>query len=93
MNKQTDNKAEQTRRGRFQYYLRNPFFLCLILAFIYNLFIETLGRHEMPGYGGLYYMVHQPVVFLLNMLIIYATLCVCTLFRRTGFVLTIISSR
>ena len=92
MNKNTDKKPAQAGRGKIRTWLRNPFFLCLILAFVYNLFIETLGRHAMPGYGGLYYMVHQPIVFLLNMLIIYATLCLCALFRRTGFVLTLLSS-
>lgn len=71
--------------------IRNPFSCCLILAFVYNLFIETLARHSMPGYGGLYYMVHNPLVFLINMLIIYATLIICALTRKRTFLLTFIS--
>lgn len=73
-------------------YIRNPFIWCLILAVIYNLFIETLGRQSMPGYGGLYYMVTKPLPFLTNTLIIYATLVVSALFAHGAFVLLLISA-
>lgn len=72
--------------------VRNPFVWDLILAFIFNLIIETLARHSMPGYGGLYFMVTKPLVFFDNVLIIYATLVISALFRRSTFVLTLISS-
>lgn len=72
--------------------VRNPFVWDLILAFVFNLVIETLARHTMPGYGGLYFMVTRPLAFFDNVLIIYATLVVSALFRRSTFVLTLISS-
>ncbi|MGI6212150.1 MAG: sulfatase-like hydrolase/transferase [Anaerovoracaceae bacterium] len=73
-------------------YVRNPFIWDLILAFLYNLLIETLARNSMPGYGGFVYLFTQPLQFITNMLIIYATLVVSTLFRRSGFVLMIVSA-
>ncbi|WP_303858241.1 LTA synthase family protein, partial [Aminicella lysinilytica] len=61
-------------------------------AFLINLFIETLARHDPPVLAGLKYMVTSPLVFLDNMLIIFATLCIATLFRRRMFVLALIIS-
>ncbi|MDD5921978.1 MAG: LTA synthase family protein, partial [Eubacteriales bacterium] len=72
--------------------VRNPFVWCFILAFLYNLLIETLARNQMPGYGGLYFLVTKPLVFLINTLIIYSTLLISALFRRGSFVTTLISA-
>lgn len=72
--------------------VRNPFVWDLMLAFIFNLIIETLARQSMPGYGGIYFMVTRPLAFFDNVLIIYATLVISALFRRSTFVLTLISS-
>lgn len=69
--------------------VRNPFVWCLILAFIFDLFIETIGRPNQPGYGGVLFMVQSPLAFLDNMLIIYATLVVSALFKRGTFVCTL----
>ncbi len=72
-------------------YLANGFVVALVISFLLNLGIETLARQSMPGYGGLYYMVDQPVVFLLNWLVIFSTLSVALLFRRRAFFFCAIS--
>jgi len=69
----------------------NSFVICFIVAVLLNLFIETLGRQHTPGIGGLLYMIEQPLVFLGNTLIIYATLVVAALFKRRTFVLCLLS--
>ncbi len=73
-------------------FLKNPFVANFIMAFLLNLLIETLARNTMPVYGGLYFLFTKPVVFLANTLIIYATLSVTTLFRRSLFVKVVITS-
>ena len=83
---------EEIKAIRNSKVVQNPFIFCLILAFIYNLFIETLARRTMPGYGGLYYMIHSPLVFLVNMMIIYATLIICALTRKRSFILSIVTA-
>lgn len=76
----------------FNKHLNNSLTVCFIWAFLINLFIETLARHDPPVLAGLKYMVTSPLVFLDNMLIIFATLCIATLFRRRMFVLALIIS-
>ena len=73
-------------------YLHNSLASSLILAFILELVIETLARQSLPGLGGLKFMVTDPLVFFDNVLIIFATLVISTIFKRRVFVKAIISS-
>jgi phosphoglycerol transferase MdoB-like AlkP superfamily enzyme len=66
--------------------------VCLIIAFLINLIIETLARQSLPGLGGLVFMVTKPLVFFDNVLIIFASLSIATLFKRRAFVMTLVSS-
>ncbi len=69
--------------------LEHPFALCVGLALLLNLFIETLARQTITG--GLSFLIHSPLVFLYNSLIIFATLAISILFRRRAFYLTMVS--
>lgn len=61
----------------------------LVWSFILNLAIETLAR---KGFGGVLFLVHSPIVFLYNTLLIFMTLSVSLLFKRRMFFIVIISS-
>ncbi|MGN0658145.1 MAG: LTA synthase family protein [Emergencia sp.] len=69
-------------------YLRNSFVFCLVWAFLLNLIIETLAR---KGLGGFQFLLESPVVFFYNVLLIFATLVIATLFRRRIFFVTVIT--
>ena len=71
--------------------LDNTFVICLIVAFVINLFIETVGRQSTPFTGGFLYLIEQPLVFFANMLLIYATLTISALFRRRTFFIALLS--
>ncbi len=91
-----DRKVEETiheveTMDRRKFY-RNSFVTAGILALLLNLIIETLGRYPTSGiFGGLSFLVHSPLVFLYNALIIYTTLVLASLFKRRVFCFTIIS--
>ncbi len=91
-----DRKVEETIRevetmDKRKFY-KNSFVFGGILAIILNLVIETLGRFTTAGIvGGLKFMATEPVVFLYNALIIFATLCVASIFKRRAFAFTVIS--
>ncbi len=91
-----DRKVEETIRevetmDKRKFY-KNSFVFGGILAVILNLVIETLGRFTTAGIvGGLKFMATEPVVFLYNALIIFATLCVASIFKRRAFAFTVIS--
>ncbi len=91
-----DRKVEETIRevetmDKRKFY-KNSFAFGGILAIILNLVIETLGRFTTAGIvGGLKFMATEPVVFLYNALIIFATLCVASIFKRRAFAFTVIS--
>ena len=70
----------------------NTFVICFAVAFLINLFTETVARQSQPGTGGLMFLVESPLVFLANTLIIFATLSIAALFKRRAFVMTIVSS-
>jgi len=76
----------------YKKHLRNSLVVCLVVAFLLNLIIETLARQSLPGLGGLLFMVTKPLVFFDNVLIIFATLSIATLFKRRAFVMTLVSS-
>ncbi|MCR5481346.1 MAG: sulfatase-like hydrolase/transferase [Clostridia bacterium] len=82
---------EMTGFERFFYkYLHNGTAMCLLLAFSLNLIIETLARQT--AFGGILYLAESPLVFLYNMLIIFATLAVALLFKRRAFMYFLISA-
>ncbi len=72
-------------------YLHNSFVFCIVWALFLNLVIETLARQTVSIFGGLQFLVHSPVVFLYNCLIIFATLVIASLFRRRLFVITVVT--
>ena len=72
--------------------LGNSFFMCFIVAVLINLFTETIARQSTPVTGGLVYMIEQPLVFLANTMIIYATLSLSALFKRRRFVMLLVSA-
>ena len=74
-----DRKVEETLHevetmDRRKFY-KNSFAYAAVWALLLNLLIETLGRFPTAGiFGGLTFMVHSPLVFLYNAMILYATL-------------------
>lgn len=91
-----DRKVEETLHevetmDRRKFY-ENSFVYAAVWALLLNLLIETLGRFPTAGiFGGLTFMVHSPLVFLYNALILYATLVLASLSKRRVFFFTIIS--
>ncbi|MBQ6621324.1 MAG: sulfatase-like hydrolase/transferase [Mogibacterium sp.] len=63
----------------------------LLFSFLIYLYIETFARATDGLLEGLLMIVRQPLVFLINWWIIFATLSVSLLFRKRGFVTLIIS--
>lgn len=91
-----DRKVEETIRevetmDRRKFY-KNSFVFAGIWAIALNLIIETLGRFTTAGiFGGLKFMVGDPIVFLYNALILFTTLVIASLVKRRLFVFTIVS--
>lgn len=89
-----DRKVEETiheveTMDKRKFY-RNSFVYAAIWALGLNIIIETLGRFSTQGLaGGISFMFHNPVVFLYNTLIIFATLVIASVFKRRLFVFTI----
>ena len=80
-NKQLVNKA-----------LHTSFAGAAIWAVVLNIFMETLGRFSTTSiFGGIQFIFDNPLVFLYNTLIIFATLVIASLFKRRLFVFTIVS--
>ena len=69
-------------------YLKNSFVYCFLWAFALNFIIEELAR---KGIGGFTFMIEKPVVFFYNVLLIFMTLVIATLFKRRLFVVTIVT--
>ncbi len=91
-----DRKVEETIRevetmDRRKFY-KNSFVFAGVWALVLNLIIETLGRFTTAGiFGGLKFMVSDPIVFLYNALILFTTLVIASLVKRRIFVFTIVS--
>ena len=62
-----------------------------LYAFVLNLYIETFARLQTGITEGIRWAVTHPVIFLYNMLIIFATMTFALLFRRRRFAWFIIS--
>lgn len=95
-----DRQIEQTihevetmdRHDFFEKFIHNSFAFAVIWACFLNLVIETLGRYStVEIFGGIQFMVHEPIIFCYNSLIIFATILIASVFRRRTFVFTIIS--
>ncbi|MDO5793573.1 MAG: sulfatase-like hydrolase/transferase [Turicibacter sp.] len=70
-------------------YLYNYYFLCIAAAFFINFSIECFSRHSIVA--ALQYLIHSPIIFTYNVLLILVTLSVVLLVRRKLFVFTTIS--
>ena len=95
-----DRKVEQTIqevetmtwRQILRKMTHNSFAVAAIWAIILNLLIETLGRFPTTTiWGGLQFMVQEPLIFLYNTMIIFATLVIASIFKRRLFVFTVIT--
>lgn len=61
-----------------------------VMSFLMYLYIETFARATDGIFNGVMMLWKQPVVFLYNWLIIFATLTLTLLFRKRGFVTLLI---
>ncbi|MBR3147161.1 MAG: sulfatase-like hydrolase/transferase [Eubacterium sp.] len=91
-NKNTHKETEGAKTTPERKVLGNTFVLCFIVAVLINLFTETIARQSQFPSGGFIYLVEQPLVFLANTLIIYATLTIAALFKRRVFAAAIVAS-
>lgn len=73
----------------YKKYLHNAGVLCIVLAFVLNLFIESFARHSLGN--GLLFFVQSPLVFMYNVLIIFATLSIGLVIKRRVFTYIIVS--
>ena len=81
------SKEELTQKA-----LHTSFFEAAVCAIVLNLIIETLGRFSTTSiFGGIQFVFEDPIVFLYNTLIIFATLVIASLFKRRVFVFVIVS--
>lgn len=68
---------------------KQPVAVCAIMALFLDLVVEMLSRRSF--FETAYYIVHSPLMFLYNALIIMFTLTVVLVFKRRIFSLTIVS--
>ena len=73
----------------YKKYLHNAGVLCFVLAFGLNLFIESFARHSLAN--GLLFFTHSPLVFMYNVLIIFATLSIGLVIKRRVFTYIIVA--
>lgn len=72
--------------------LHTSFAGAAIWAFFLNLIIETLGRFSTTSvFGGIQFLFDEPIIFLYNVLLIFTTLVIASVFKRRLFVFTIAS--
>jgi len=74
----------------YKKYMRNIICLCVLLAFVLNLTIESLARQSLLS--GFAFFLDRPLVFLFNVLIIFTTLSLALLVRRRVFTYILISA-
>lgn len=77
------------RNHWFEQIFQNPFSCCLMLGVLCNLAVETLSRKSPIETGQ--YLLHRPLVFFYNSLIIALTLSVALLVKRRVFVFSLLS--
>ena len=95
-----DRKVEETIQevetmGKRKFVLKavhTSFAGAAVWALLLNLVIETLGRMPTTSvWGGFQFLIDEPIEFLYNTLIIFATLVIASVFKRRLFVFTIVS--
>ena len=83
---------QRTAAGRFFYkYLHNFIGVSFATAFLIVLLTETLARKTV--YGGFAFLFMHPLVFLINVLIVFTTISLAMLFKRKLFMFTVLSAR
>lgn len=70
-------------------YLKNYIVLLFVTAVVLNLIIETLARHSLIS--SIAFMIQSPLVFLCNVLMIWAVISLALLFRRRVFAMCMLS--
>ena len=70
-------------------YLKNYIVLLFVTAVVLNLIIETLARHSLIS--SVAFMIQSPLVFLCNVLMIWAVISLALLFRRRVFAMCMLS--
>lgn len=90
---ETINEVETMGRKKLAVkFFHTSFAVGAIWAIALNLIIETLGRAPTTSiWGGIEFFFENPIVFLYNALIIYATLVIASIFRRRVFVFTLVT--
>lgn len=90
---ETINEVETMGRKKLAVkFFHTSFAIGAIWAIALNLIIETLGRAPTTSiWGGIEFFFENPLVFLYNALIIYATLVIASIFRRRVFVFTLVT--
>ena len=63
--------------------------VCFIISIIEVFLLETLGRRSLLT--PFVFIIHNPLVFLYNILIVYFSLTIALLFKRRGFVMGLIA--
>lgn len=90
---ETINEVETMGRKKLAVkFFHTSFAIGAIWAIALNLIIETLGGAPTTSiWGGIEFFFENPLVFLYNALIIYATLVIASIFRRRVFVFTLVT--
>ncbi len=77
-------------KNLFKKFLGSGIAVCVILAFVLNLTIESFARHSLAK--GIDFFLSSPLVFLFNTMIIFTTLSIALIIKRRLFVYIIISA-
>lgn len=89
--KKRTRREPKTQAGRFlRKYLHNFIGISFLTAFLIVLLSETLARQTV--YGGIVFFFTHPLVFLLNVLIVFATISLAMFFRRKLFMFIVLSA-
>lgn len=83
-------KKAKNQGGFFQKYLKNWVTVCFLVAFLLELFIESMAR--LSPVGGVVFFAQHPLVFLYNTLLVFTVLSLSMLFRRRIFALIMLST-
>ena len=73
----------------FNKYLHNSIALCVVLSFALNMTIESVSRRSF--FNGLDFLIHLPMTFLYNTLIIFVTFGLAYLVKRRIFIYIVVS--
>ena len=89
MKKRANSKMAQRMKPVCRHLNKFSVLYTILLAFVINFVIEALSRHSAAKAFG--YLTGSPLVFLYNMYLIFATLCLSYLFRRRMFTRILVS--